>query len=136
MAIAARVTRTTMLPADPDRVWEVVGSPERLSRWLGVDVDLDVRPGGEGTARDPDGSVRRMVVEDVEPGRRLAFHWWPVAPNREREARTPAEAGASMVEIDLEPAEGGTLVRVTETAQAPTGPLASAAPRSLATVLA
>ncbi|MGH8903047.1 MAG: SRPBCC family protein [Egibacteraceae bacterium] len=133
MAITTRVTRTTALPVELERVWEAICSPERLSRWLGVDVDLDVRPGGEGTARDPDGDVRRMVVEDMEPGRRLAFHWWPC----QHPARTPAEAGASTVEIDLEPVEGGTLVRVTETAPPPTEPMTSAtAPRLLAAALA
>lgn len=96
------VTRTTVLPAEPARVWEAVGSPERLSRWLGVDVEVDLRPGGEGMAREPDGSVRHLVVEEVEPGERLTFHWWQ------------GDSG-STVEIDLEPAGDGTLLRVTET---------------------
>jgi uncharacterized protein YndB with AHSA1/START domain len=103
-----RVTRTAHLPADPARVWEAVRSPDRLSRWLGADVDLDVRPGGEGTAREPGGTVRRLVVEEVEPGTRLTFQWWPADDD------TPGW-DASTVEIDLEPADGGTLVRVTET---------------------
>ena len=105
------VTRTTVLPAEPARVWEAVGSPERLSRWLGVEVELDLRPGGEGMARERDGSVRRLVVEEVEPGERLAFHWW-------RDDR------GSTVEIDLKPAGDGTALRVTETML----PVASAVP--------
>jgi len=97
------VTRTAVLPAEPGKVWEAVGSPERLSRWLGVQVDVDIRPGGKGTVREPDGAVRWVVVEEVEPGARLTFHWWPSNPDE-----------ASTVVIDLEPVEGGTLVRVTE----------------------
>jgi uncharacterized protein YndB with AHSA1/START domain len=133
--ITTQVTRTRVLPVSPERIWEAIGSPEQLSRWLGMDVDLDIRPGGEGTARDPDGSLRRIAVEDVEPGRRLTFHWW-AAPNRaDGAACTPAEAGASTVEIDLEVVEGGTLVRVTETAPPGTELVASAAPRLLAPAL-
>ncbi|MGH8906005.1 MAG: SRPBCC domain-containing protein [Egibacteraceae bacterium] len=118
----ARVTRTVRLPAAPAQVWEAVSSPDRLSRWLGWRVDLDVRPGGQGTARERGGAVRRLVVEDVEPARRLAFHWWPAEADGQ-----PPESGASTVEIDLEPVEGGTLLRVTETALPAGAPVATAA---------
>jgi hypothetical protein len=71
----------------------------------------------------------------VEPGRRLTFHWWAAPDGVDGAARTPAEAGASTVEIDLEVVEGGTLVRVTETAPPGTELMASAAPGLLAPAL-
>lgn len=121
----AKVTRTVVLPATPSRVWDAVGAPDRLSRWLGVDIELDVRPGGEGTARDPDGTTRRLVVDDVQPGARLSFSWWP-----EPRGHGPASA----VEIDLEPVDGGTRLRVTETALPAMASFASA--RAMASAIA
>jgi uncharacterized protein YndB with AHSA1/START domain len=127
----ARVIRTAVLEATPEQVWEAVGAPDRLSRWLGWDVEFDVRPGGLGTAVEPGGGARHLIVEDVEPGVRLAFHWWP--------AQGDGELGASTVEIDLQLVEGGTLLKVTETMLPVTGSAARAsapAPRAMAGVLA
>ncbi len=112
MEAEQQVTRSVEIPADAGAVWERVSDERQLSAWLGGQVELDVRPGGEGLLRQPDGGARRMVVEEVRPGERLAFHWWPA----EREGRTPADAGATTVDIRLVPLEHGTRVTVTETA--------------------
>lgn len=109
MPAAPSVRRSIVLASPPRRVWETVSRPERLSRWLGGEVELDVRPGGEGVVRLPDGA-RRAVVEDVRPGRRLTFHWW----DEDAEGDTPADAGATTVTIDLYPVDAGTQVIVTE----------------------
>jgi uncharacterized protein YndB with AHSA1/START domain len=124
----ARVVRTVVLPVAPPRVWEAVSCPDRLSRWLGVDVELDARPGGQGMARERDGVVRHLVVEDVKPGQRLAFSWWPAGTD----GQPLPEPGASTVEIDLQPVEGGTLLRVTETMLPAAGLTGVDAPRALA----
>jgi uncharacterized protein YndB with AHSA1/START domain len=107
------VTRSIEVPAGPERVWTALTEPAELSRWLGADVELDVRPGGDGTATAPDGGVRRIAVEDVDPGRALTFHWWPA----DQDGRTPAEAGASTVAIRIHAVPEGTRVTVTETAR-------------------
>ncbi|CAA9248989.1 MAG: hypothetical protein AVDCRST_MAG76-2174 [uncultured Acidimicrobiales bacterium] len=99
------ITRSVELEAPVDHVWEAVTTPALLSRWLDGAVDLDVRPGGEGTIIEPDGAVRRAQVEEVEPARRLALQWWP------EDGSSPA----SRVELDLEPTPGGTRLLVTET---------------------
>lgn len=109
MRPAHTVRRSVVLEAPPRRVWETVSRPERLSRWLGGEVELDVRPGGDGVVRLP-GGTRRAVVEDVSPGRRLAFHWW----DEEAQGDTPADRGATTVTIDLHPVDAGTRVTVTE----------------------
>ncbi len=57
-------------------LWEAVVNPERLAGWLGDEVELDVRPGGEGRIVD-DGQARQVVVDDVVDGQRLTFTWWP-----------------------------------------------------------
>ena len=100
-----RITRTVELDATAGEVWRAMTEPELLGDWLDSIVELDVRPGGEGTIVDPDGAVRRARVDEVEPARRLALRWWP-------EDGTGPE---STVELELEQTEQGTRVVVTET---------------------
>jgi len=123
MPASAAVKRTVVLPADRKRVWDAVTRPAPLSRWLGAEVEIDLRPGGTGTVVGEDETVRRLVVEEVVPGRRLTFHWWPA----DREAATPRDAGASTVEIGLDEVPAGTRVTVTEMAPANPAPAAAAA---------
>jgi len=99
------IRRSVELDAAVDDVWEAVTTPELLSGWLEGDLELDVRPGGEGVLVEPDGAVRRMRVEELEPTRRLALQWWPA----------DGSGPASTVEMDLEPTPGGTRLVVTET---------------------
>ena len=99
------VTRSLELEAAVDDVWEAVSTPALLGGWLEGEVEVDVRPGGEGTLVEPDGAVRRMLVDEVEPGRRLALRWWP----------DDGSSPASTVELDLHPVPGGTRLVVTET---------------------
>jgi len=70
------VQRQVVLPAGVDEVWEALTDSEQLSEWFGAEVDLDPRPGGEGTFVGDDGEVRRARVEEVESGKRLALWWW------------------------------------------------------------
>ncbi len=64
-----------------------------------------VRAGVAARAVDPDGSVRHLLVSELDEGVRLAWHWW----------RDDGELSA--VEITLQPVEGdgSTVVRVVET---------------------
>ena len=95
------------LPLEADEAWETV---TELEGWLVTDADLTLEPGEEGTLRLPDGEERRAVVEDVEPGERLAFWWWTES----------AERQATLVELTLAPAAGGagTTVVVVESGYA------------------
>ncbi len=93
------VEREVLFPAQPSEVWEALTEPERLEEWFATEVDLDARPGGEGVFRWGDGDERRATVREAEPEERLVLDW---------------EDGGEVV-IELEPAEGGTLLRVRET---------------------
>jgi uncharacterized protein YndB with AHSA1/START domain len=104
------VSREVELPLEADEAWEAV---TELDEWLVEDADLALEPGEEGTLRLPDGSERRAVVEEVEPCERLSF-WW-----------SADDAPATLVELTLVPAVGGTIVRVVESGFA-VGPLALA----------
>lgn len=105
------VKREVVLPLDTDEAWEAL---TELESWLAEDADLELEPGEEGTLRLPDGSERRAVVEEVEPGERLAFWWWA------------GDEPATRVELTLAPAVSGTRVVVVESGYA-AGPVCLAA---------
>ena len=99
------VERELLLPGEPDEAWEAVADPERLGEWLGGEVEMDPVPGGEFRIRFHDGDKRSGFVEEFEPdAHRFAF-WW----------RQPDDEISTRVEIRLDEAPGGTLIRVVET---------------------
>jgi uncharacterized protein YndB with AHSA1/START domain len=112
--LAHTVTRTVLLDAPPDEVWEALTDEAMLSEWLAPEVELDPREGGELVCRFEDGEERRGEVAVVEEAERLAFHW-----RRE-------EGGESWVEWIVDAVADGTRLTVIETA-APAGPMLSAA---------
>lgn len=92
------VTREIVVSEEVEEVWESLTDPERLEEWFATEVELDARPGGEGTFRWGDGDERHAVVRELEEPARLVLDW---------------DDGGS-VAIDLETVESGTLVRVVE----------------------
>jgi uncharacterized protein YndB with AHSA1/START domain len=104
-----RVERDRVIDAPADEVWEALTEASLLSEWLGDEVELDPREGGELSVRTGS-EERRGGVAWVEEGRELAFTW-------SRDGDPP-----SLVELSLEPAVAGTRVRVVERALA--GPVA------------
>jgi uncharacterized protein YndB with AHSA1/START domain len=113
------IEREATLPATPREVWPALTEPRELSAWFGAAVDLDVRPGGRGLFRWPDGTERPAVVEAVEPERRLCFRWLPF---QRTAAGGTMPLPATRVEITLEPVPEGTRVRVVEREPFSVGP--------------
>jgi uncharacterized protein YndB with AHSA1/START domain len=124
----SEVRRSVELPASPEAVWAALTDPERLSAWVGGEVDLDPFPGGQIAVQE-DGRLRRGVIVDLEPLRhfeirwlprstRLGFHWGP--------DDEPAGSGGAL-EFTLAPVpeRGATRLTVVERAPAPV-PLAVA----------
>ena len=105
----ARIEQTIDVDAPIADVWEAVTDPDALADWLGAGVDLDVRVAGTGRVVDHDGTVRQVLVTDVEPGQRLAWHWWS------------DDGELSSVELTLEPLVDATRVRVVEVLLPATG---------------
>jgi uncharacterized protein YndB with AHSA1/START domain len=109
----ATVEREITIPATPAEVWPAVTRSDEVSLWFGADVELDVRPGGRGVFRWPDGTERHAVVEEVEPEHRLSFRWLPFQHTAERDVEA---IPSTRVEITLDEVAEGTRVRVVEQA--------------------
>ncbi|MBA3364562.1 MAG: SRPBCC domain-containing protein [Actinobacteria bacterium] len=101
------IRREIVLPAPPDEVWEALTDPERLAEWFANEVELDLRPGGEGIFRWDDGSERRAVVEVAEGPRRFTFDWGG-----------EDEQEATRVDFTLEETAEGTRLTVVESSPA------------------
>ena len=96
--------RSVTLPATPAQVWRALTESDELSRWFGCPVELEARPGGRITVHETD-RVRRGLVEEVEPDRRLTVRWLPELGSIERRTR---------VSFVLEAVPDGTKLTVTE----------------------
>jgi len=99
------VEKTAMLPVSPDVAFALVTEPDRLRRWQTVTARVDLRAGGAYRWTVVPGHVAAGTVREVEPGRRVVLGWgWDGSPDLPPDAST--------VTITLEPADGGTLVRL------------------------
>lgn len=114
----AEVQRSTTIPAEADRVWDAVLRGD----WLGEDVAIEPWPGGDGVVLDR-GEVRHVVVETVDPGRRLTYRWWGISDD--------GVSDATRVVIDVEPLYDQTRVVIIE-APAAAAPLPPSTPMALA----
>ena len=81
-----------------------------MIRWMGIRAEIDPRPGGIYWL-DPNGRdfIRGEYME-VIPERRVVFTWGWENPS---EGIAAVPAGSTRVEIDLEPENEGTRVRLT-----------------------
>jgi uncharacterized protein YndB with AHSA1/START domain len=113
--LAHTVSRSILLGAPPQEVWEAIVDPEALGEWLADEVELEAHAGGEIVCRYEDGEERRGEVELVEEAERLAFQW-------RREGGEP-----SRVELILDAVAGGTEVTVVESGLRTSSPLLAAA---------
>ena len=100
------VRRTLDLDCSADALWRMVSHPDELAAWLGSDVELDLHGGGRGRVVDDDGTARRLAVQEVVEGERLAFAWWPEED----------EQAASEVVFVVEGTDRGSRLLITETA--------------------
>ena len=94
------------IEAPPAAVFAHLVEPDLILRWIGLDGELDVRPGGAfHIGVTPDDRARGAFVEIV-PDERVEFTWgW--------DGSDEVPPGSSTVRIELEATTGGTHVRLT-----------------------
>jgi uncharacterized protein YndB with AHSA1/START domain len=103
------VEREIFIAASPETVFEFFSDPALMGLWIGRWHVLDARPGGQFRIEISSGNVANGCYTVVDPPRRIAFTWgWET----QSFAQGNLEPGASLVEINLEPKDGGTLVRL------------------------
>jgi uncharacterized protein YndB with AHSA1/START domain len=94
------VTRSVLIPAGPEEVWEALVDPARLEDWFADGVEGgELVPGGEVVFRWDGGCERIAVVEEADEPRRLVFRW--------------AEAGGEESQVCFELVEEAPGTRVT-----------------------
>jgi uncharacterized protein (TIGR03086 family) len=97
------IEKSVLVPLPPDETFALLTEPERLRRWQAVSARVDLRAGGGFRwTVTPSNSAAGTFVE-IEPGKRLVYTWkW----------EGDDSPGTSTVTITLEPAEGGTTLRL------------------------
>jgi uncharacterized protein YndB with AHSA1/START domain len=99
------VEREIFIAASPDTVFGFLVDPALMARWIGQGHTLDPRPGGIFRVSLQAGAVAIGTYREIVPYRRVAFTWgW--------EGRDDLPPGRSLVEIELKPEHGGTLLRL------------------------
>ncbi len=113
--VTDRIEREIVVAAPAERLWEVLTRPEHIGRWFeGMDVELDLRPGGMMVLTSQEFGKFQAIVDQVEPPRLFAYRW-------ARHPDTPVSEGtATRVEFTLTPQGDGTRVRVAESGFAST----------------
>lgn len=98
-----------LIRAAPERVYDAVATAEGLDGWFTCGATVDARPGGKIRFRWKDFGVDRITGEDGGPvlearrPNRFVFRWHP-----------DNSSYSTTVEISIEPAEGGSVVRLRE----------------------
>jgi uncharacterized protein YndB with AHSA1/START domain len=93
------IVREIEIEATPADVWEALTDPRRLEEWFANDVELDPRPGGRGVFRWDNGESREAAVESVDEGERIVLRF----------------DDDGVVDLQVTPSEGGSVVHVRET---------------------
>ncbi len=106
------IEREIRIDAPPEIVFDVVSDPVHVQQWWPDEASYEAVPGSSGEIvfiRDGERVPMAFQVVDAVPPRLFSFRW--TQPDGE-----PARPDNSfLVTFDLEPAGGGTLLRMTET---------------------
>jgi uncharacterized protein YndB with AHSA1/START domain len=102
------IERELHIAASPEVVFDVVSDPAHVREWWPDEADYPVEPGGDGRIRFGGDWVRFTVVDAV-PARLFSFRW------THGEGEEAAPGNSYLVVFELEPLDGGTRLRMTET---------------------
>jgi uncharacterized protein YndB with AHSA1/START domain len=96
--------RTIEIDASPETVWEFFVEPAKLMRWMGIDAELEPRPGGNYRCNVIPGHTALGEFVEVDKPRRIVFTWgW--------DGNDGVPPGSSTIEAELTPEGNGTSVR-------------------------
>jgi uncharacterized protein YndB with AHSA1/START domain len=106
------IERDIHVEASPEVVFAVISRPEHVREWWPDDARFEPVAGAEGElvwrhAETGERIAVAFAVVEVDPPRRFSFRWAHAGPG--------ATGPSLLVTVDLSPAEGGTLVHLSET---------------------
>lgn len=107
------IEREIFIAASPETVFPFLTDRDLMKEWFGLSHALDPRPGGQFRVDCGRGNVALGRYTEVWPNRRVAFTWgWEPGHEGQHPRLKTLLPGTSLVEIDLEETDGGTLVRL------------------------
>ncbi len=125
-SVTDRIEKKVLLRAPLARVWRAVSDAKEFGAWFGVDFDGPFVAGKPikgkivPTKADPEvaksqepyaGMKFDFTVDRIEPERLISFRWHPFAIDPKVDY---SNEPTTLVVFQLEPAEGGTLLTITE----------------------
>ena len=103
------IRQNTLVRASPEKVYDALVTAEGINSWFTYNSEIDAQPGGKITFRwknwGPDkytNDSEGTVLEATRPTR-FVFQWSPDNPTY-----------ATTIEINFEPSDEGTIVRLRE----------------------
>lgn len=110
-----RIEKTVMLRAPRSRVWRALTTAQEFGAWFGVKLEGAFTEGvtvrGKITHPDYEHLTMEMLIERIEPERYFAYRWHPYAIDPGVDY---SPEPTTLVEFDLDEANGGTLLRIVE----------------------
>lgn len=103
------IERDIFIAAPPETVFNFLTDAQLMAQWLGSLQNLDPQPNGIFQVEVSPGNIARGEYTEVVPFRRVAFTWGWNSLQPDLAALRP---GTSHVEIELEPKDGGTRLRL------------------------
>ena len=97
------------VPAPVSEVWKAFSTSEGLTTWLTPEATVDLRPGGEWTARFPGGSTGGGTIVSFVPEKEMVIA--ALAPDKFPHVR----AERTRAVFQFEPRGNSTVVRLTQT---------------------
>jgi uncharacterized protein YndB with AHSA1/START domain len=122
-----RIEKSIFLRAPQERVWRALSDAREFGDWFGMEFDGEFAAGKRMTGRikptkaDPAvaemqkkyaGMAVELVVDRLEPMSVFSYRWHPFAIDP---AIDYSHEPMTLVTFTLEPAEGGTMLRIVET---------------------
>ncbi len=118
------IRKQTVLRAPRARVWKAISDSQAFGTWFGMTIEGPFAEGrtvkGKMAVTKVDAEVAKsqepyvgmafdLIIERVEPQTRFAFRWHPGA-----DPDTSPDAPMTLVTFELEDADGGTRLTITE----------------------
>ena len=115
MSQTDRIEKKVLVRAPRAKLWKALTDTELLGKWFSARIDrATIAPGaalkGKVLAEGYEHLEMDAIVEKVEPERYLSWRWHPGSKDKMDFSKEPR----TLVEFQLEEAEGGTMLTVIE----------------------